>query len=124
MAERDNAIETEETEEAENGDCPIKQEEKVTKNHEEEFNVFKCFGWEQEKTPKWLKNCANVWYWLISFMWFVFGASTFAPIIFITNKVDVIFKNKTKSMLCAIVIYVVIVALIVLLMSRKPVQNS
>ena len=124
LSERANAIESENTEEAENCDCPIKQEENATKKREEEFNVFNCFGWEQEKTPKWLKNCANVWYWIISFMWFLFGASTFAPIIFITNKVNVIFKNKIKSMLCAIAIYAIMLVLIVLLLSRKPVQNS
>ena len=121
LSERANAIESEETQESENGDCPIKQEENTAEKFKEEFNVFKCFGWEQEKTPKWLNNCANVWYWLISFLWFLFGALTFAPIIFITNKVNVIFKNKTKSMICAIIVYAVIAALIILLISRKPV---
>lgn len=118
LSERDNAIENENAEEAESGDCPIKQEESVTKKHEEEFNVFKCFGWEQDKTPKWMRNCANVWYWLMSFFWFLVGATTFAPIMFIRNKIKSVVKGRLNSLIGAMLLYLIIIAIILVVILR------
>jgi magnesium-transporting ATPase (P-type) len=86
---------------------------------EQNFNALSCFGWNENKTDKWLIKCAHVWFGIMSLMWFLFGASTFAPIIFISNKVNVIFKSKTKSMLCAIAIYAILTALIVVFMATR-----
>jgi hypothetical protein len=69
---------------------------------EHEITALDCFGWKKEKTENWLLKCANVWYMIISFGWFMFGAMTFAPVIFISNKVNVIFKDKKKSLIFAL----------------------
>lgn len=74
-----------------------------------------CFGMEEAKTEKWLAKCVKFWFCCMSFMWFLFGALTFAPVIFISNKVNVIFKEKKKSLLCAVVIYVAIAVITFLL---------
>lgn len=65
----------------------------------EPINPMDCFGMEEEKTEKWLLKCAKFWFCYMSFMWFLFGALTFAPVIFISKKVNVIFKDKVKSLL-------------------------
>ena len=69
---------------------------------EHEITALDCFGWKKEKTENWLLKCANVWYMIISFGWFMFGAMTFAPVIFISNQVNVIFKDKKKSLIFAL----------------------
>lgn len=74
-----------------------------------------CFGMEEEKTEKWLMKCAKVWFCCMSFFWFLFGAMTFAPVIFISNKVNVIFKNKKKSLLVSALTYSLFVLVFVLL---------
>ncbi len=74
-----------------------------------------CFGMEEEKTDKWLGKCVKFWFCCMSFAWFLFGALTFAPVIFISNKVNVIFGNKKKSLLCAAVIHGLLLALIAVL---------
>ncbi len=86
----------------------------------EPIKPLSCFGMEEGKTDKWLMNCVKFWYWCMSFLWFLFGATTFAPIIYICSKVNVIFKNKRKSLLAATIIYVLFVFLAsILLFSRK-----
>lgn len=87
---------------------------KVETPEEVSFNALTCFGWSETKTPKWLIKCAHFWYGTMSFFWFVFGALTFAPIIFMQRKMDVVFKSKFKSFVVACVIYAIFVALIVL----------
>lgn len=74
-----------------------------------------CFGWDERKTEKWLVKSARFWYAVMSFLWFMIGALTFAPVIFISHKVDVLFHDRKKSMCVACAIYVAIVAIIVLL---------
>ena len=86
-------------------------------------NVLNCFGWKDVKKEKWLVKCANIWYMVASFLWFIFGSLTFAPVIFISNKVDVLFKDKKKSLLCAIVVYAVLIALIVVLIISRNVPQ-
>lgn len=71
-----------------------------------------CFGWNGVKIEKWLIKSARIWYMIASFGWFLFGAFTFAPVIFISQKVDVLFHNKKRSLICAIVIYSIIISLI------------
>lgn len=93
----------------------IKNDIQIETPEEVSFNALTCFGWSETKTPKWLIKCAHFWYGAMSFFWFVFGALTFAPIIFMQKKVNVIFKDKLKSFIVATVIYGVFLALIVLL---------
>lgn len=78
-----------------------------------------CFGMEEEKTEKWLGKCVKFWFCLMSFLWFLFGALTFAPVIFISNKVNVIFNDKKKSLLCATIIHVLLFCLIVVFVFLK-----
>ena len=78
------------------------------------INPLSCFGMEEEKTEKWLGKCVKFWYCIMSFFWFLFGALTFAPIIFISNKVNVIFKNKRRSLLASGIIYLICLALLII----------
>ena len=92
---------------------------RVETPEESSFNALTCFGWSESKTPKGLIKCAHVWYWIMSFAWFIFGAITFAPIIFVYKKVNVVFKDKTKSFIVAIGIYCLFIALLVLLIVTR-----
>lgn len=83
------------------------------------INPLSCFGMEEGKTEKWLDKCVKFWFCLMSFMWFLFGALTFAPVIFISNKVNVVFKDKKKSLLCATLIHGLILCLIVIFVFIK-----
>lgn len=89
----------------------------------EEFttNALDCFGWKEVKTEKWLIKLAKIWYCLASVLWFIFGAFTFAPVVFISKKVNVIFKNNKKSLFVGIGIYALIVALIVFLIIARTI---
>jgi hypothetical protein len=78
-----------------------------------------CFGMEEEKTEKWLGKCVKFWFCCMSFMWFLFGALTFAPVIFISNKVNVIFNDKKKSLLCATLIHGLLLSLITIFVFVK-----
>ena len=82
-------------------------------------NALKCFGWKEIKTEKWLVKCAKIWYGFMSFFWFLFGSFTFAPTIFISGKVNVIFKNKKKSLFAGTIIYGIIVSAIVCLIITR-----
>lgn len=86
---------------------------KVETPEEVSFNALTCFGWSETKTPKWLIKCAHFWYGAMSFFWFIFGALTFAPIIFMQKKINVIFKDKLRSFAVASIIYVAFLALLV-----------
>lgn len=76
--------------------------------------ALKCFGWKESKTEKWLAKSASVWYAIMSGLWFIFGAMTFAPVIFIRQKIDVVFHDKKKSFLVAGCIYLVAILTLVL----------
>ena len=77
----------------------------------ETINPMDCFGMEEQKSDKWLSNCIKFWFCCMSLLWFLFGAITFAPVIFIRDKVDVVFRDKKKSLLCAITIHVFVLSL-------------
>jgi hypothetical protein len=84
-------------------------------DNERPVNPFKCFGMDEEKTDRWLAKFVKFWYCIMSLLWFFFGAITFAPVIFISNRVNVIFKSKKKSLLFSIVLYIGFLALIFVL---------
>ena len=86
-------------------------------------NALNCFGWKEHSTEKWMIKCARVWYALALFAWFLFGAFTFAPIVFISNKVNVIFKSKKKSIFVSIGVYSLVLALIVFLIIARNINN-
>lgn len=88
--------------------------ETVAESESEPMKPLSCFGMEEGKTEKWLLKCVKVWFCCMSFFWFLFGALTFAPVIYISNKVNVIFKNKKKSLLFSALMYILFVAVLVL----------
>lgn len=88
-------------------------------NESEPIKPLSCFGMEEGKTEKWLIKCVKVWFCCMSFLWFLFGAITFAPVIYIGNKVNVIFKNKKKSLLFATLMYSVFALVLLLLILFK-----
>lgn len=88
------------------------KEEKVSeKSESDNLTALGCFGWKEEKTEKWLAKCAKVWFLIMSLLYFLFGALTFAPIIFIKNKVNSVISDKKMSLIIAIAIYAVTVLL-------------
>jgi hypothetical protein len=78
------------------------------KSESDNLTALGCFGWKEEKTEKWLAKCAKVWFLIMSLLYFLFGALTFAPIIFIKNKVNSVVSDKKMSLILAIVIYAVV----------------
>ena len=99
-----------------------KEQKKDEARHESEgegLNALSCFGWREENTEKWLGKCVKFWFCLMSFLWFLFGALTFAPVIFISNKVNVIFNDKKKSLRCATLIHGLLLALVIFLVLIK-----
>lgn len=103
-------------------ECESEKEEvvdTVVENESEPIKPLSCFGMEEGKTEKWLIKCVKVWFCCMSFLWFLFGALTFAPVIYISNKVNVIFKDKKKSLLFATLMYGVLALILVLLILFK-----
>ena len=87
------------------------------------LKAIDCFGMDEVKTEKWMLKCVNIWYYIMSFFWFMFGVCTFAPVIFISNKVNVIFRDKKKSLICGIVMHTVLVALVILFFVSRQVPS-
>ena len=86
----------------------------VEEKQPEEISPFSFFGMEEDRTEKWLTKCVKFWNCIMSLLWFLFGAVTFAPIIFVSNKVNVVFKSKKVSLLFSIMLYVVFVVCLIL----------
>lgn len=89
--------------------------EQIKRAKGEPLKSVDCFGMEEGKTDKWLLKCAKFWFCCMSFLWFLFGALTFAPVIFISNKVKAVLKDENKSFLCGILIYCVFLGLFFIL---------
>lgn len=83
------------------------KEEVSEKSESDNLTALGCFGWKEEKTEKWLAKCAKVWFLIMSLLYFLFGALTFAPIIFIKNKVNSVISDKKMSLIVALAIYAV-----------------
>ena len=93
----------------------VEQPNNEEKSEIETLNPIRCFGMSEEKAEKWLMCCIKVWHYVMLLMWFSVGAVTFAPVLFITYNVNVLFKNKRKSLMCGIVTYAILLALIIVL---------
>lgn len=91
---------------------------------DEPITALDCFGMKEDKTEKWLLKCVKVWYYVMSFAWFMFGVATFAPIMFVSNKINVIFKDKKKSLIVSIGIYACIVAIMIITLIVKNSNNG
>lgn len=77
-----------------------------------EISPLDCFGMKEEKTEKWLFKFVRIWYYLMSFVWFLFGSATFAPVIFIGNKLNAVFNDKKKSILFALILHIALITLL------------
>ena len=119
LTPRDEAKSVEANEKVENGEKTPKFEEESQETRVDSIKPLDCFGMEEGKTEKWLMKCVKFWYCFMSFMWFLFGALTFAPVIYIRNKVSVVFKDKTRALLCAILLYATSILAVVLLLSIR-----
>lgn len=84
-----------------------------------EETALGCFGWEESKTPDWLAKGAKIWFVIMSFLYFLFGALTFAPMIFIRNKLNSVLNDRKKSLFVAIGIYGIIIVLVVLMILAR-----
>jgi hypothetical protein len=93
--------------------------EEIVKGEEIKCTALDCFGMSEDKSDNALIKCANMWYLIASFLWFIVGCLTFAPVIFLQSKVNVIFKNKKKSLMCAILTHFCVIALIVILIIMR-----
>lgn len=101
-----------------------KEEEKASeKSESDNLTALGCFGWKEEKTEKWLAKCAKVWFLIMSLLYFLFGALTFAPIIFIKNKVNSVISDKKMSLIIAIAIYAVTVLLFAIFVGIRSGSN-
>lgn len=105
--------------EDEDCDAPVDSAKRPSKP---DINPFDCFGMHEDKSDKWLAKCVKVWYYIMSFLWFLFGTMTFAPIIFVRDNIDVVFNNKKKSLLCAIIIHTSLIAILIsfIVLTRMP----
>lgn len=99
-------------------DCKIENVDDANKSGEP-MKPLDCFGMDEDKTERWLGKCVKFWFCCMSFIWFLFGALTFAPVIFISNKVNVIFNDKKKSLYFAAFVYMAVLALIILFVLIK-----
>lgn len=110
--------------ESDNESKSVSKDIQIETPQEVSFNALTCFGWSETKTPKWLIKCAHFWYAVMSFFWFLLGALTFAPIIFIQKKINVIFKDKLKSFIVAVCIYATFVILIIVLFATRNADKA
>lgn len=101
------------------GSVECEKAEEVGNFANEPIKPLDFFGMEEGKTDKWLMKCVKFWYCFMSFLWFLIGAATFAPVLYISNKVNVIFKDKKKSLLCAVLIHSVFITLIFILFAFR-----
>ena len=111
--------------ESENAEISKSTDEKEEINlTDEPITALDCFGMKEDKTEKWLLKCVKVWYYVMSFVWFMFGVATFAPIMFVSNKINVIFKDKKKSLIVSIGMYACIIAIIIIVLVVKNAVNA
>ena len=96
----------------------IAEEAETKEEQVEPLNPLDCFFIRGENSEKWLVKLAKIWNYVISVVWFFIGALTFAPVLYLTYKTNLIFKNKKKAVVCGIVIYVLIISLITFLIMR------
>lgn len=91
------------------------QNDKKEKKETKPINSLDCFGMEEERTEKWLLKCVRFWYCMMSFLWFIIGALTFAPVIYISSKVERFFDNKMMTYIWGCAAYAMILVALILI---------
>ena len=82
-----------------------------------EFDPSAYYDWGDGKFDAFMKRLTNAWFVLASIVWFLLGSITFAPILFMSNKFNKFFDDKTKSFIASLILYFVIVVIIVLIVA-------
>lgn len=77
-----------------------------------------CFLMKSETSEKWILKMAKLWHYIISIVWFLIGALTFAPVIYLSHKLNLVIKGKKKSVLGGTLLYAIIIATATLLLKR------
>lgn len=82
------------------------------------LNPLDCFFMRGENSEKWLVTLAKVWHYVISVFWFLIGSLTFAPVLYLSYKSNLIVKEKKKSVIIGLIIYAIIVIVLAILLAR------
>jgi hypothetical protein len=105
-------------------EAEVEETETIEENRDSKSVALSCFGAKEDRTEKWITKCTQVWYAIMSFFWFLVGALTFAPVIFISNKVNVLFKNKTKSLIASLIIWCAVIVLFIILFATRNTEGA
>lgn len=104
-----------EIEQVEEKETAPKYEQNVKKRRSDEF-----FLQGTDEIPKWMNKLSKIWYATMSLVWFLVSCLTYSPILFISDKIYPMIKDKKKSFLFGAIIHIVILVLIfVLLFVRR-----
>jgi hypothetical protein len=71
-------------------------------------SACECFGYNETTTEKWAVSIMGVWHNVITAIWLVLGALTFAPITFVAKKISVIIKSTWLAVVFAVIIYLAV----------------
>lgn len=82
--------------------------EEKTAHFNNRKSACECFGYNENTTEKWAVTAMNFWHNIMTAIWIVVGALTFAPIAFVAKKIVVIFKIVWLAFVVAAVIYIFI----------------
>ena len=103
-------------------DTPTEKPKEITKKGEDkfgkmiealDFDVNSYYGWGDSKIDNLMKKLTRFWNALASIGWFLFGSITFAPILFIANKLNKFFDDKKKSFFISLFMYAILIVFIV-----------
>lgn len=64
-----------------------------------------CFGFEEETTERWAVAYMKIWNRIFTFIWLITGSVTFAPVLFISGKLNAIIKRAWVAVVLSIIIY-------------------
>jgi len=77
-------------------------------NFNNKKGACECFGYNEDTTERWAVETMNGWHNVMTGIWIVIGAVTFAPITFVAKKIKVILKASWVAILVAILIYILV----------------
>lgn len=106
-----------EIEQVEEKETAPEYEQNVKKRRLDEF-----FLQGTDEIPKWMNKLSKIWYATMSLVWFLVSCLTYSPILFISDKIYPMIKDKKKSFLFGAIIHIVILVLIFILLfvRRSP----
>lgn len=90
-----------------------KKSDKIIENLVFDPTVY--YGWGEDKVDASMQKLTKIWNVIASVLWFLFGSITFAPVLFMANKIDKFFDDKKKSFLISLSIYVIVLVIFVVI---------